>query len=94
LDAPSFAHTWLRIPEVHISEYQDALAITFDEERNLLSTAIGLAHEDLQHIGSTAVAVMIAKPIVDIMIGFIQFPPPPWIIQKLSECQYESFGEA
>jgi len=66
---------------VHVGEYEGDWAHWFADERKRLPAALGLASEDLQHIGSTAVAGMIAKPIVDIMIGFVG-------------CHYESFGEA
>jgi hypothetical protein len=36
---------------------------------------------------------MIAIPIIDIMIGFIAFPPSPSVIQGVVERQYEFFGE-
>lgn len=37
---------------------------------------------------------MVAKPIVDVMIGFVAFRPPPSIIQKIAEQGYELLGEA
>lgn len=78
---------------VHVCEYRPEWAVAFAEERGRLAAALGLAAPDLEHIGSTAVAGMLAKPIIDILIGFAGVPPPS-IIQKLIELGYDFLGEA
>ncbi|MEI5908756.1 GrpB family protein [Bacillus spongiae] len=41
----------------------------FDKEKNLLYSLIGKHTIEIQHIGSTAISGIYAKPIIDIMIG-------------------------
>lgn len=80
--------------DVHVSEYRVEWARWFSEEQDRLSDVLRLVPENIEHIGSTAVVGMLAKPIVDIMAGFVDFPPPPLMIQKLAGRGYEFFGEA
>ena len=47
----------------------------------------------IEHIGSTSVKRMIAKPIIDIMIGAKSYPPPLQIITTLEQLGYYNFGE-
>ena len=41
----------------------------FEEEKARLLEAVGEYVEDIQHIGSTSVPGLGAKPVIDIMIG-------------------------
>jgi GrpB-like predicted nucleotidyltransferase (UPF0157 family) len=45
----------------------------FEEERARLQTAVGSYVLDIQHVGSTAVPGLVAKPIIDITIGVKSF---------------------
>lgn len=47
----------------------------------------------VEHIGSTAVSGLDAKPIIDIMIGVSAFSPGHPIVAHLVEMGYESLGE-
>jgi GrpB-like predicted nucleotidyltransferase (UPF0157 family) len=48
----------------------------------------------IEHIGSTAVPGLIAKPIIDIQVGVLNYPPPPNKIEALEGLGYENCGEA
>jgi len=48
----------------------------------------------MEHIGSTAIAGMHAKPIVDIMLGLDGFPASPAVSDRLRSIGYEALGEA
>lgn len=55
--------------EVALHEYEPSWPMTFRAERNRLESLLPGAFIDLQHIGSTAVQAMPAKPIIDILAG-------------------------
>jgi GrpB-like predicted nucleotidyltransferase (UPF0157 family) len=78
---------------VHISQYQPRWLTLLANEQQRLSSALGLVGDDVQHIGSTAVPGLAAKPIVDIMIGLVEFPPTAHKVQQLVELGYEFLGE-
>ena len=59
-----------------------------------LSTSVGLDLESIEHIGSTAVAGLLAKPIVDIMVGVTPFPPSASWSKRVVVLGYEALGEA
>jgi GrpB-like predicted nucleotidyltransferase (UPF0157 family) len=64
------------------------------QEISRLSLALEAASDTIQHIGSTAVAGLIAKPIIDIMIGVAAYPPPAMLTERLRELDYKCLGEA
>jgi GrpB-like predicted nucleotidyltransferase (UPF0157 family) len=59
-----------------------------------LSLTLEAAADTIQHIGSTAVTDLIAKPIIDLMIGVADYPPLPIVIERLHELDYKCLGEA
>jgi len=64
------------------------------EAARLRSALPGDLVPDIQHIGSTAVPGLDAKPIVDLMVGIGE---PGWIadvVERLETLGYESLGEA
>ncbi|MGI6706729.1 MAG: GrpB family protein [Clostridia bacterium] len=48
----------------------------------------------IEHIGSTSIPGIWAKPIVDIMVGVESFPLGESLIDKMIELGYEYLGEA
>ncbi len=54
--------------EIHIAPYDPKWSIVFQTEKTLLQQALDDNLIDIQHIGSTAVPGLPAKPIIDIMI--------------------------
>lgn len=54
---------------VHLAEYDPAWPACFEAERDRLLERFPAALIDVQHIGSTAIPRMPAKPIIDIMAG-------------------------
>jgi GrpB-like predicted nucleotidyltransferase (UPF0157 family) len=48
----------------------------------------------IEHIGSTSIPGIWAKPIVDIMIGLKSLPLEKSLIDKVIELDYEYLGEA
>lgn len=59
-----------RLGDPHeISEYDPAWLVTFEGWRSRLAAALGRAATRIDHVGSTAVPGLAAKPVIDIMIS-------------------------
>lgn len=59
-----------RLGDPHeISEYDPAWLVTFADWRSRLAAALGAAATRIDHVGSTAVPGLAAKPVIDIMIS-------------------------
>jgi GrpB-like predicted nucleotidyltransferase (UPF0157 family) len=76
---------------VHLHESTDAWRRTFAAERQRILGGLQLP---LEHIGSTAVPGLLAKPIIDIQIGAPSYPPPEELVRALQCLGYESLGES
>ncbi len=55
--------------QIYLAPYSNEWPHEFEREKKVLLEAIGEWVEDIQHVGSTAIPGMSAKPIIDIMIG-------------------------
>jgi GrpB-like predicted nucleotidyltransferase (UPF0157 family) len=65
----------------------------FANERDRLLAAIGDHSLPIEHIGSTSVCGIAAKPILDIMIGTPEFGPVLTFVHDLEAIGYEYKGE-
>ena len=79
---------------VTLSTYQADWPARFADEQQRLVAALALAPAQLEHIGSTAVPGLIAKPTLDLMLGLPSYPPPATLMTALEALGYESLGEA
>lgn len=66
----------------------------FASEQQRLAAALHLVPAAIEHIGSTAVPGLLAKPTLDLMLGLPSYPPPATLITALEALGYESLGEA
>jgi len=64
------------------------------EAARLRSALPGDIVPDIQHIGSTAVPGLDAKPIVDLMVGIGELGRIADLVERLERLGYESLGEA
>ncbi|MCF6139171.1 GrpB family protein [Pseudalkalibacillus berkeleyi] len=55
--------------KVILASHDSSWRSLFDEEKTLLNSLIGDQAEDIQHMGSTAINGIQAKPIIDILVG-------------------------
>ena len=79
---------------IELEEYDEAWPEQFEREGvNLLETLADSVH-DIAHVGSTAVAGMVAKPVVDIMVGVDSLEAINQHVVALQTIGYEYFGEA
>ena len=74
---------------VRIVDYDPAWPRMFEEERKRILGAIGDWLVDIQHVGSTSVPGLAAKPVVDIMLGLRSLDDGRHIIGRLKELEYE-----
>ncbi|MGH2397471.1 MAG: GrpB family protein [bacterium] len=65
----------------------------FEEEKTRLQAVIGQYVLDIQHVGSTAIPGMIAKPIIDIGIAVMVFEEARVCIAPIEQLGYEYRGE-
>jgi GrpB-like predicted nucleotidyltransferase (UPF0157 family) len=66
----------------------------FKVEEQLIFKALGESIVRIHHVGSTAVPDLLAKPIIDIAIESVFYPPTQKIVDKLGAIGYECRGEA
>lgn len=76
---------------VHLDAFTKDWAAAFAQERERIGHSVDLP---LEHIGSTAVPGLLAKPIIDIQIGTPGYPPPVEVVEALDRLGYEGLGEA
>jgi len=79
--------------EVIIVEYNPEWKTIFKEEKKILTKAIGEYIQYIEHIGSTAVNGLAAKPIIDILIGVKTLADTEKCIPLLEEINYQYVPE-
>ncbi len=83
--------------DVIVVEYDPSWPERYERERASIVEALGDVMEGvvhIEHVGSTAVPSLAAKPIIDIMIGVRELPVGEGCIQPLESLGYEYRGEA
>ncbi len=78
---------------VRIKTYSADWPRLFEAERARLQAAIGRYVLDIQHIGSTSVPGLAAKPILDIGVAVANFEEAAVCIEPLAALGYEYLGE-
>ena len=76
-----------------LADYDPAWPAQFEEERARLQAAIGEWAADIQHVGSTAVPGLAAKPIIDIAVHLHSLIDGFKCITPLVELGYDCLGE-
>lgn len=77
---------------VILLRHQPAWSEAFKVEKSQLQTALG--NLPIEHVGSTAVNGLVAKPIIDIAVAVDSFAEVERLIVPLSALGYEYKGEA
>jgi GrpB-like predicted nucleotidyltransferase (UPF0157 family) len=80
--------------DVTLVPHDPARAEQFDAERSRLARTFALPADSIEHIGSTAVPGLVAKPVVDVMLGVAALPPHRDLLSRLEILGYENLGEA
>ena len=68
--------------------------LLFDKERARLLGHTSLSPDHIEHIGSTAVPGLIAKPVIDIMVGVEVPSPDSELREQICSLGYEFMGHA
>ena len=79
--------------ELRISTYRDEWPVLYESEQETIESAIGDHIVDIQHVGSTAIVGMPAKPILDIAIATGNFEKARVCIAPLAALGYTFKGE-
>jgi GrpB-like predicted nucleotidyltransferase (UPF0157 family) len=74
---------------VVIANYDPRWPLEYDEEKTRLQKALGPAMLAIEHMGSTAVPGLAAKPIIDIMVGVRSLDDVGPLMGPLRELGYE-----
>ncbi len=82
-----------RMERVVVADYDPRWPALFREERERIVRALDGGAVDVQHIGSTAVPALAAKPVVDILVGVRRLPVRTPDISALCHLGYEYKGE-
>lgn len=77
---------------VHLLSHRPEWRIQAKEEAFRISKELGIPVSDIEHIGSTAVEGLVAKPIVDLMLG-TRKPPTEKFHAALAALGYEWLGD-
>lgn len=78
---------------VRLAPYAPEWQRCFEAEKTRLQAAIGQYVLDIQHVGSTSIPGMIAKPIIDIGIAVTSFEEARVCIQPIELLGYEYRGD-
>jgi GrpB-like predicted nucleotidyltransferase (UPF0157 family) len=78
---------------VGLADYDPKWPILYEEEKSSILGVIGDFIVDIQHIGSTAVPGLGAKPIIDIMVAICHLALIEKCVQPLQTIGYEYLGE-
>ncbi|MHB8450794.1 MAG: GrpB family protein, partial [Mycobacteriales bacterium] len=78
---------------VEIAEYDPSWPSMFAEEAAKIATALGDQLLGIEHIGSTAVEGLAAKPMIDIQVGVRSLRATPRIVEALGRLGYDYVPE-
>lgn len=73
--------------------YEEAWPSLFEEDRTRIEGAVGPWVEEIEHIGSTVVPGLAAKPVIDIMVGVRSLEDTPVLVARLETIGYEYVPE-
>ena len=79
--------------KIIIKDYDAKWQKLFEEEATAIMEAIGHYVADIQHIGSTAVSGLAAKPVIDIMVGLRRLLDAQDCIMPIEAMDYEYVSE-
>ncbi len=83
----------LKRDTVRLTSYTNKWERLFEEEKSRLQGVIGRYVLDIQHVGSTSIPGMVAKPIIDIAIAVKNFEEASVCIKPIEQLGYEYKGE-
>ncbi|MHC5165875.1 MAG: GrpB family protein, partial [Planctomycetota bacterium] len=79
--------------KITLSEYNYAWPELFEQEKEILGAHLSSCNPTIKHVGSTAVPHLVAKPIIDIMIGLSDFTKADSFVPCIQELGYIYFKQ-
>jgi GrpB-like predicted nucleotidyltransferase (UPF0157 family) len=77
--------------KIDLSTYNSNWLKQFADEKRVMLIHFADAH--IEHVGSTSIAGMVAKPIIDMLIGIKSYPATEEMINVLENLGYNGFGK-
>ena len=84
--------TW--IADIHLTEYDPQWPKQFEAEAEILGELLGDTALAIHHIGSTAVAGLDAKPVIDLMVEVTDLETVQSMTDEFNKAGYEVLGES
>lgn len=75
--------------KITLAEYSEDWARRFRIEAEILAGALAEDRAVIEHIGSTAVEGLVAKPVIDLMIGLADFATADSVVPKIEALGYQ-----
>lgn len=75
--------------KVTVVEYRPEWREMFEDEERILQTVLGDIRARIEHVGSTAVAGLAAKPVIDLMVGLEDFSIADEVVPQIEALGYE-----
>lgn len=79
---------WYEPASIHLVDYDESWLASYEAEAAALRIALAPELDDLQHVGSTAVPGMVAKPIVDILAAVASWDRFDVMVERLQALGY------
>jgi GrpB-like predicted nucleotidyltransferase (UPF0157 family) len=83
----------LRMRRVEVVDYDPQWAITFGELKSVFEAKVGDLAQGIEHVGSTSIPGLPAKPIIDLDIVIESYEILPIVIAHLAELGYTHLGD-
>ncbi len=68
---------------IHLIPYNPQWPLLFIAERVLIKNALSPDHVAIEHIGSTSIPGLAAKPVIDILLGLSSFDLAPITVERM-----------
>ena len=78
---------------IRVVDYNPDWPGIYQVEKVKLEQALGPLIVDIQHVGSTSIPGLAAKPIIDILVGIKEYPMPDAAVQAVVDLGYVYMGE-
>ncbi|MGS2619825.1 GrpB family protein [Micromonospora sp. LZ34] len=80
--------SWYRTAEVHLEDYDPSWPVRYAEEAELLTGTLQGRLVAVEHVGSTSVPGLAAKPVIDILAAVRSFDGFPQLVERLAGIGY------
>jgi GrpB-like predicted nucleotidyltransferase (UPF0157 family) len=76
-----------------VVDYDANWSSQYEQEKKQILLALGDTVTNIQHIGSTSVPGLAAKPVIDMLLGLKHIPLLPMQVSSLESIGYSYYGE-